>query len=95
MKSHLPSLLTLCLTITVLSACSEKEKETDIPLSDVPAEIITITQNTLPGIVLKEAEKKVHDEETIYELEGRLISGEEYEIKITASGRILKIELED
>ena len=79
----------------VLTACFEKSNEVEIPISEVPASIITIVQNTLPGITLTEAEKETKDDSVIYELEGKLISGREYEIKIAEDGTIIKIELED
>ena len=79
----------------VLSACVDKSNEVEIPISEVPASIITIVQNTLPGISLTEAEKETKDESVIYELEGKLINGKEYEIKIAEDGTIIKIELED
>jgi uncharacterized membrane protein YkoI len=88
------SFLLILSTLTLIS-CSEKDNEIDIPLSEVPLNVISIVQNTLPGISLTEAEKKVKGDITIYELEGKLISGEEYEIKISDTGTILKIELED
>lgn len=78
-----------------LTACSDSSKEEDIALSDVPANIIEIVQNTLPGISLDEAEKKIRDENVIYELEGKLLNGKEYEIKISGDGTIIKIKLED
>ncbi len=78
-----------------LSACSENSSEIEIPVSEVPANIINIVQDTLPGILLTEAEKETRDETVIYELEGKLINGKEYEIKIAADGTIIKIELED
>ena len=78
-----------------LGACSNDDNEVEIPLSAVPADIISIIQNALPGITLTEAEKEVKDNVTVYELEGKLLTGEEYEIKITATGTLLKIELED
>lgn len=78
-----------------LTACFDKSNEVDIPLSEVPANIITIVQNTLPGISLAEAEKETRDETVVYELEGKLINGKEYEIKIADDGTIIKIELED
>ncbi|MBT8119282.1 MAG: hypothetical protein KJN89_06145 [Gammaproteobacteria bacterium] len=78
-----------------LSACSDKSNEVEVPLSEVPANIITIVQNTLPGISLSEAEKETKDDTVIYELEGKLINGKEYEIEIAADGTIIKIELED
>jgi len=81
------------LALSLLNACSDNE--IDIPLSEVPGDIITIVQNTLPGISLTEAEKEVSKDGVIYELEGKLIDGKEYEIEITESGTILKIELED
>ena len=79
------------LTVSLFNACSDNE--IDIPLSEVPGNIITIVQNTLPGISLTEAEKKVRKDVVIYELEGKLINCKEYEIEITDSGTILKIEL--
>jgi uncharacterized membrane protein YkoI len=78
-----------------LSACTDKDNDIKIPLSEVPASIITIVQNTLPGISLTEAEKEVKQDSVIYELEGKLINGKEYEIEITENGTIIKIELED
>ena len=95
MNSHLKiSTITLLATLT-LSACFDKENDIDIAISEVPTSIITIVQNTLPGISLTEAEKEVKDDTVIYELEGKLINGKEYEIKITENGTIIKIELED
>ena len=95
MNSHLKiSTITLLSTLT-LSACFDKDNDIDIAISEVPTSIITIVQNTLPGISLTEAEKEVKDDTVIYELEGKLINGKEYEIKITENGTIIKIELED
>lgn len=88
------SFLTL-VSASTLIACSEKDNEVDIPLSEVPPNIVSIVQSTLPGISLTEAEKEIKGDLTIYELEGKLLSGEKYEIKITDTGTILKIELED
>jgi len=79
----------------VLSACFDKGRETDIPLPEVPANIVNIVQNALPGISLKEAEKEIRDEIIIYELEGALLNGKEYKIKIAADGTIIKIKLDD
>jgi uncharacterized membrane protein YkoI len=89
------AILLSLLLVTMSTACSDKKDEADIPLSEVPANIIAIVQNTLPGITLDQAEKESDNDMTIYELEGKLISGEKYEIEITESGTILKIELED
>ena len=93
MNNYLKTPTIAALSIMTLSACSDNDIE--IPLSEVPASVITIVQNTLPGITLTEAEKEHKDGSVIYELEGKLINGKEYEIEITESGTILKIELED
>jgi uncharacterized membrane protein YkoI len=88
-----------CLMITLaalsLSACNDDDDKDDIPLTEVPVNIVTIVQNTLPGISLKSAEKEVKDGVVIYELEGSLINGNEYEIEISETGTVIKIELED
>ncbi len=87
--------ISIVFAATVINACTGHESEIDIPLSEVPANIITIVQNTLPGIALTEAEKETDDEKISYELEGKMINGLEYEINISADGTILKIELDD
>jgi len=95
MNNYLKISTIAVISTMTLSACSDKDNEIEIPLSAVPASVITIVQNTLPGISLTEAEKEVKDDTVIYELEGKLINGKEYEIEITEDGTILKIELEE
>lgn len=94
-NSALKTVIVTFFSITTLIACSEKESDDDIALSEVPANIISIVQNTLPGISLTEAEKEVKKDTVIYQLEGKLINGKEYEIKIAEDGTIIEIELED
>jgi len=79
----------------LLSACFDDSHDEDIPLTAVPANVINIVQTTLPGISLTDAEKEIKNDRIIYELEGKLINGKEYEIKIAADGTIIKIKLED
>ena len=93
--AHLKISAMVFFSAITLAACSENNSEIEIPVSEVPANIISIVQDTLPGISLTEAEKEISDDIVIYELEGKLINGKEYEIKIAADGTIIKIELED
>ena len=95
MKKQLQISTIIILSALSLSACFDKDNEVEIPTSEVPANIITIVQNTLPGIDLSETKKEVKDGTVVYELEGVLINGKEYEIKISEDGTIIKIELED
>ena len=94
-KKVLAASLLTALSAFTLSACFDNTQEEEISLADVPANIINIVQSTLPGISLEEAERKVKDQAVIYELEGKLLNGKEYEIKISADGTILKVELDD
>ena len=95
MNSFLKQSVVTALFAASLIACSDKNNEVDIAVTDVPASIIRIVQNALPGIALSEAEKEIKNDKIIYELEGKLINGKEYEIKISEDGTIIKIELED
>ena len=95
MKKYLLPTIFIIPTLALLSACNEGDNDHKIPVSEVPSNIINIVQNTLPGIALKEAEIELKDGVNVYELEGKLINGKEYEIEITESGTIIKIELED
>ena len=93
MKNSIRSTLITLTAATMLVACNEEEN--DIPLTDVPANVVSTVQSALPGIVLEEAEKCSKHDEPTYKLEGKLINGKEYDIKITESGTIIKIELDD
>ncbi len=95
MNTYIKPAFVIVLSLITLNACVDRDSDTEIPLTDVPANIINIVQNTLPGISLTEAEKEIHDDSVTYELEGKLINGKKYEIKIAESGTIIKIELDD
>jgi hypothetical protein len=93
MNSTIKTTLITLAAAGMLVACDDEENE--IPVNQVPANVISTVQNALPGITLDEAEKCSRHEEVTYKLEGKLINGKEYDIKITESGTILKIELDD
>lgn len=93
MNSTIKTTLITLTAAGMLVACNDEENE--IPVNQVPANVISTVQNALPGITLDEAEKCSRHEEVTYKLEGKLINGKEYDIKITESGTILKIELDD
>lgn len=95
MNTYIKPAFVIVLSLITLNACTDRDSDTEIPLTEVPANIINIVQNTLPGISLTEAEKEIHDDSVTYELEGKLINGKKYEIKIAESGTIIKIELDD
>ncbi len=63
----------ILLSAASLFACSDKSDEIEIAVTNVPASIVAIVQNALPGISLNEAEKEIKDGRVIYELDGKLL----------------------
>jgi hypothetical protein len=70
------------------------EDEKEIPLSEVPQEVLTAAELAVEGITLTEAEVEEEDGQMVYELEG-VANGMEYEIEVTADGKVLEVEQED
>ena len=83
-------LLTAALCLPATAACIEK----DIPLSEVPAHVMTAASAAVERIVIIEAERIVEDDAVIYELEGAA-GGIDYEIHVSPSGEVLGIEEDD
>ena len=71
-----------------------EQDEEEIPLSKVPEKVLEAARKALPGIKLTEAEVEKTRKGVVYELEGSL-GGKEYEIEVTAEGRVLGTEQED
>lgn len=98
-KTPLPAIAALILVASLMTACADRDDEIDIKVSELPANVVETIQNALPGINIKEAEnetpKQTVKEKIIYEVEGVLLDGKEYEIKIRGDGVIIKIELEE
>ncbi len=67
------------------------ENEKEIPLSEVPAAAVKAAQGEVEGINLTEAEVEEEDGETVYIIEGTA-AGKEYEIEVTAEGKVLEVE---
>jgi hypothetical protein len=72
----------------------EGKTEAKVALADVPAVVKEAAQKAVPGIVLTEAEKQTKGAEVVYELDGK-VGDKEYELKITAEGKVLKTKVED
>jgi len=59
----------------------------------VPEPALTAAQGAVEGITLTEAEMETEDGQTVYVLEGEA-AGKEYEIEVTADGKVLEVEEE-
>ena len=95
MKS-LTFVIVVALTCTLGCASLESmfEDEKDIPLSQVPEAVVMAASQAVENITLTEAEVEKEDGQTVYTLEGTA-DGIEYEIEVTADGKILEVEQED
>ena len=91
---HIPILLQLLILMLFGATVALPETEEEIPLSEVPKEIIAAAQEAVPGIELTEAEVEKTDKGLVYELEGT-VDGQEFEIEISADGEVLEVESED
>ncbi len=69
------------------------EREKEIPLSQVPQPALAAAEGAVEGIALTEAEMEKEDGQTVYVLEGEA-GGKEYEIEVTAEGKVLEVEEE-
>ena len=79
--------------MAVVDADSDDGEE-EIPLDQVPANVKNAAQAALPGFVLEGAERETEDGTVVYSLEGTA-DGEEYEVEVSAAGKVLEIEKED
>ena len=78
-----------CINIQVNADIDE-----EVALAEVPPEILAAAREAVTGITFTEAEMEVERGQTVYELQG-IADGKEYEIEVTAAGKVLKVEEED
>lgn len=64
-----------------------------VPLATLPAAVRNAAEQAVPGIVLLEAERGVDEEAGVFAVEG-IASRRTYELRISASGAVLGIEVE-
>jgi len=89
-------IIVMVFLLTCISGCASLESmcedEKEIPLSDVPVVAVDAARQAVGKITLTEAavEKKGR---TVYVLEGTA-NGKEYEIEVTADGKVLDVEQE-
>lgn len=58
----------------------------EVPLADVPAEVLAVARTAQPGFTPEEAERETRDGRLYYDIEGRLPDGSEVEFDIMADG---------
>ena len=70
------------------------EGEVEVPLDQVPEAVKAAALAAMPGIVFSEAEREMENGVLVYELKGT-VDGKEYEIEVSADGKVIEIEEED
>ena len=77
--------------LLVAGATATGEKETPIPLDDVPAAALNAAKDAVPGIELTSAKIETERGQTIYELEGS-VGDATWEVEVTPTGEVLEVE---
>ncbi len=87
-------LLTCALGCASVKSMLGGEDDKEVPLSEVPTPALQAAQGAVDGVILTEAEMDEEDGRTVYDIEGTA-NGVEYEIEVTADGKVLEVEQED
>jgi len=72
----------------------DDDDEDKVPLAQVPQVVKDAAAKAVPGIVLEEAERETEGGQVVFNLEGEA-GGKDYELEITAEGKVLEVEVED
>ncbi|MFC1714663.1 hypothetical protein ACFL6S_13430 [Candidatus Poribacteria bacterium] len=80
-------------SIALWAAVSNDDAEEEVPLSDVPANVLAAANSAVSGGQVTAVEKEVEDGVVIYDVE-KVVDGVEYDIEVTADGKVQEIEKE-
>ena len=85
--------LALLLPLCVPSHATRADNEIEIPLSEVPEQVLTAVRNARSDIELRSAARSMDESGTLYEIEGD-VGDEELEFVVNPDGRIVETEKE-
>lgn len=89
-------MVTICTLATVLAACQSKEQgqsatdsgggiattTTEVAVSDLPPDLMTLIDKAVPGIKVEAAERKEREDRVYYDVEGVRPDGTEVELDV-------------
>ena len=78
----------------VAVARATKGVKADVPLDQVPPNVVAAARTAVPDLTLEEAKRREKRTGVVYKLEGTA-GGQEYELKVTSAGEVLEVELDD
>ncbi|MEJ2534095.1 MAG: PepSY domain-containing protein [Gammaproteobacteria bacterium] len=81
----------LALAMQFLGGCGLFSGERNVPLSEVPPNVLSATKGAVPGLLIDEIELEEEDGVEVWEFEG-MAGGKRYEVEISASGEVLEVE---
>jgi hypothetical protein len=79
----------LFLVPLVLAGCASRAADAPIPLDQVPASIMKISQEKLPDVKFDRAVKRADGS---YEISGKDKKGKVRDVELTASGEVTEVE---
>ena len=96
MQRALTALASATLALGVLSpaALAQTGAQTDIPLDEVPADILAMAETTVPGVAFHRVSTEFENGGVVYEFEAFNSAGKHVEVDITEDGAIQEIEME-
>jgi len=88
--------LLIVLVVVFVAGCGTGRagREKDIAVDKLPKAVLEAARKAVPGIEIEEAEVQKTRKGLVYEIEGEA-GGKEYELHISADGKVLETETED
>lgn len=79
----------LILVAVFVVGCGESERSNNVPLADVPENVMKVAKEKLPDVAFDQAWKTRTGN---YEVRGKTKSGKTRDIQITPSGEVVEID---
>jgi hypothetical protein len=77
----------------IAAGCGEVgEDDVPVPLDQVPASVVKIAEETLPGLKFDSAYKETKDGKEVFELRGKTKEGKIRDVEITADGKVIEVD---
>ena len=103
MKTATTALLLAALSAFTVSCASKPQPlapgyqtntfDNDIPLNEIPPAVAAAAKAQIPGLRIEDADVQQRGEVRLYEIDGTA-NGHDYEMTLTADGRVLHVESE-
>ncbi len=62
------------------------------PIADIPADVLTVAQKTLPEVNFESARKFAYQGQDAFEIRGKQANGKLREVEVTIGGEVVEVE---